>query len=199
MINDLIMISDAYEMGRSAKQLRGETVMKGRVSADSNDIVILHARMICLALTRQKDDEWGQDIYIHLPDGSKSLQRVLMDTQCTKGNWISYKLVKKLGMKRWMGPVDEPLNVRDYNGNSVDAEGVISFRWGGRNGTTIYDPVKCYVGNPGIDFDIIFGSEYIRKEKLASVNAERFLVTVQHEPANICEYVVVKLLSISRI
>lgn len=73
--------------------------------------------MTTLLIPTQDESFFEQDIYLYPPEGkhfkdpeyaSRSLHVVLLDTQCTAGNYISEDLVKRLGMEEEKKCIEDP-------------------------------------------------------------------------------------------
>ncbi len=76
-------------------------------------------------------------------------------------------------MEAEMRCVDPP-DGRDFNGQLVVANGMISFQWSHPEGTTVHELVDFFVGRRH-DIDMIFGSHYIQKMGLLDFNKGRML------------------------
>ena len=135
-----------------------------------------------------QNQDWGWDIYIYPPegysfakistedDGTRSLQVVTLDTGCSVGNWISWHLVKRLGMIHCIRSIKHHPDVSDIHGRRVVANGIISFRWRLLEGQSMHGPVDFYVYQDDYNgTEMIFGAKYIRDEKLLSSNRNRML------------------------
>lgn len=103
----------------------------------------------------------------------------LLDTQCHRGNWISNRLVQRLGMASLISTSFEPLNMVDASGRPVNASGVIDLNWRWYpNGTRNYES-QFYVLPNSDHLDVIFGVEYIEAENLLHVNESAMLPLVE--------------------
>ncbi|KAK1764166.1 hypothetical protein QBC33DRAFT_548251 [Phialemonium atrogriseum] len=113
------------------------------------------------------------------PAGKLVHVTALLDTQCHRGNWISKRLVQRLGMASLICPSFESLNMVDANGRPVSAGGVITLTWRWfPKGTRSYES-QFYVLPNSDHLDVIFGVEYIEAENLLHVNESAMLPLVE--------------------
>lgn len=105
----------------------------------------------------------------------------LLDTQCQVGNWISKRLVQRLGMASLVSTSFEPPNIVDASGRPVSACGVINLNWTWYPGGTRNHECQFYVLANADHLDVIFGVEYIVSENLLQVNESAILPLLEHK------------------
>lgn len=112
-------------------------------------------------------------------NSKSSPHAVLLDTQATGQNWISNRLITKLGMENQVTRDCVCQNAYGFTGERIECEGTIQFRWILLDGTTVHDPVTFHVSTTPLEIDMIFGAPYISKNRLLSSNQKRFLLFVR--------------------
>ena len=93
-----------------------------------------------------------------------------MDTGCLSGNWISAKLVKRLGKESSVSQDFESPGSVDASGNPVHAAGVIELSWRKHPRGTKFHHCRFFVFAEIDQFDLLVGVDYIQSEKLMSIN-----------------------------
>lgn len=153
--------------------------------AELKDSVTLATQISSLLLT--EDQVFQQDIYLFSPDDQyfacgerKSLRVVLLDPQCTEGNWISRDLVYRLGMQHEMRPIRDHPNIWDFHDRKVVAKGTISFRWRHLEGAKPH-AAEFFVGEFREDIEIMFGRQYITEKGFLTFNKGRMLPLMRHK------------------
>jgi len=74
---------------------------------------------------------FNRDIKILSADEQWVPATALLDTQCQVGNWISKRLVDRLGMVSSISADFTPPELVDASGRSIRACGVIRLHWNG--------------------------------------------------------------------
>ena len=137
-------------------------------------------------------------IYLFAPEGERfkstqsqksRLHAVLLDTQVTGRNWISYRLITELGMESQVNRDSEPPNLSDFKGVQIESKGTIAFQWMLHDGGTVHSPVTFHVFDTPTRLDMIFGAPYIVEKRLLSSNRERFFPLVEHNEIKLCKRV----------
>lgn len=135
-------------------------------------------------------------IYLFAPEGKKfkttqsqksRLHAVLLDTQATGRNWISYRLITNLGMESQVIRDSVSPNVSDFKGVQMESMGTIAFQWMLYDGGTVHSPVTFQVFDTPNELDMIFGAPYLQEKGLLSSNRERFLPLVEHNEIKLCK------------
>ena len=107
--------------------------------------------------------------------------RARLDTQCETGNWISKRLVEDLNRTHEIIANSNPPFLIDGSGHRVISHGSIWLDWKWTRGGTTLKQCEFYIFPPGSDhLDVIFGAEFIKSEKLFSINEGAFLPLVKH-------------------
>ncbi|KAI4265011.1 MAG: hypothetical protein L6R38_009711 [Xanthoria sp. 2 TBL-2021] len=115
------------------------------------------------------------------------LASALLDTQCQRGNWISKRLVERLGRQHEISQDYNPPDVLDANGHPVVACGIISLQWKwSPRGTRVHE--CSFLVFPESDhLDVIFGAEYLWSRGLVSVNESAMTPMTAHNKATTAE------------
>jgi hypothetical protein len=111
---------------------------------------------------------------------------VLLDTQCN-GNWISARLVKRLGLGGKTQQISR-LETRQTASGKVSASEVIKLTWKFEKGQRVHE-CTCYVfadTKESSQCDVLFGKEYIVEEKFISINHGSMNVLTKHEEMSLC-------------
>ena len=108
-----------------------------------------------------------------------------LDTGCHVGNWISRKLVKRLGWqdKNKVSQDYEPPGLTDAGGHKVVACGSITlqWKWSPQGSVVNEDDFFIFQESPGVD--VVFGAELLVSRDLVSVNERNMLVMIAHNKA----------------
>jgi tetratricopeptide (TPR) repeat protein len=128
------------------------------------------------------EESFHWDIKIIDAKGDAVLATALLDTACQTGNWISQRLVERLGKTSSISQDFAAPSVADANGNSVRATGVVTLEFKrGQRGNRFYES-QFFVFPPFSNhFDVIFGVEYIVRENLLSVSEDVLVPLVLHK------------------
>ena len=135
-------------------------------------------------------------IYLFAPEGEKfkttqsqksHLHAVLLDTQATGRNWISYRLITELGMESQVNRDSEPPNLSDFKGVQIESKGTIAFQWMLHDGVTVHSPVTFHVLDTPIKLDMIFGAPYIVENGLVYSNRKQFLPLIEYKKVKLCK------------
>ncbi|RYC54082.1 hypothetical protein CHU98_g12127 [Xylaria longipes] len=94
----------------------------------------------------------------------------LLDTQCQVGNWISRRLVERLGKLSSISTEFVLPEVVEASGGPVSACGVIDLEWKWHPQATRNHVCQFYVFPRSSHLDVLFGVEYIVSERLLQVN-----------------------------
>lgn len=116
--------------------------------------------------------------------GDFLLATALLDTQCQKGNWISLRLVKRLGKESSISQNVTVPEMPDASGRSIMATGVIELEWKRHpRGNRVH---QCHfsVFPTSDQLDVIFGVEYIVQENLLTVNNDALVPLLEHKKLN---------------
>ena len=105
----------------------------------------------------------------------------LLDTQCQIGNWISRRLVERLGMLLSISTDFEPPEVVDANGQPVGACGIISLNWKWHPRGVRNNECQFYVFSDSNYLDVLFGVDYIVSENLLLVNESAIIPLIEHK------------------
>ncbi len=92
----------------------------------------------------------------------------LLDTQC-HGNWISNRLVERLGRQEHIQREKETLYFQDVNGQEVRSLGIIKLPWKWNSRSRVYDETFHVLNSEHLD--ILFGVEFIVAKKLFALNS----------------------------
>ena len=99
----------------------------------------------------------------------------LLDTLCQSGDWISKRLVQRLGKQGDIKPEKVLSSIKDANGREVEACGTIKLHWKWcPRGVRIFD-TTFNVFSDSRQFDVIFGVEFIFAQNIMSVNEEAMM------------------------
>ena len=111
---------------------------------------------------------------------------VLLDTQCQRGNWISRRLVERLGMSALVSTDFESFDMVQASGMSLRGSGVvnITWRWRTQQATRNYE-CPFYVFPESDHLDAVFGVEYIVSQNLVAVNELIMLPLIPHTKINV--------------
>lgn len=106
----------------------------------------------------------------------------LLDTQCQKGNWISARLVERLGRQDEISHDYKSPNLTDAGGHKVVDCGIISLQWKwSPRGHRMHEDKFFVMQSPGVD--VLFGEEYIVSEGLLIINEQKMLPMISHNKA----------------
>ncbi|KAK4211760.1 hypothetical protein QBC37DRAFT_206202 [Rhypophila decipiens] len=106
----------------------------------------------------------------------------LLDTQCQKGNWISSRLVERLGVSDQVRTDIEAVEVWDANGKPVKACGAVDLVWRPHPNGERNHWCRFYVlPRSGDKFDIILGADFIHANGLLLLNLPALLTLTEHE------------------
>jgi hypothetical protein len=117
-------------------------------------------------------------------DGNFSLATALLDTQCQRGNWVSLRLVKRLGKASSISPDFTAPGIGDASGHSITAIGIIELDWKRHPRGNRVHTGKFYVFPASDQFDVLFGVQYIVQEKLLLVNDDAMAPLLEHKKLN---------------
>jgi len=108
----------------------------------------------------------------------------LLDTQCQVGNWISNRLVERLGKTHLISTPPHLPQVLDASGRLIRPRGIINltWKWHDPRGLRNHD-CQFYIFPESAHLDMVFGVEYIVAEGLVCVNESAILPLVEHKPA----------------
>ena len=111
---------------------------------------------------------------------------VLLDTQCQRGNWISRRLVERLGMSALVPTDFESFDMVQASGRSLRANGVVNITRRRRTQqATINYECPFYVFPESDHLDGVFGVEHIVSQNLVVVNESLMLPLIQHTKINV--------------
>ncbi|GAW23978.1 hypothetical protein ANO14919_135570 [Xylariales sp. No.14919] len=126
-------------------------------------------------------ETFNRDIKIMSTNDGCKLATALLDTQCRVGNWVSRRLVERLGMLSSISTKFVPPEVVDANGRPVTPCGVVNLTWKWHpDGIRVHD-CRFYVLPSSDHLDVVFGAEYIESKRLLQVNEQAFLMLVPHK------------------
>lgn len=98
------------------------------------------------------------------------------------GNWVSRRLVQRLGKLSSISTEFIPPEVVEASGRPISPCGVIELEWKWHPKGTRNHLCQFYVFAPESDYlDVVFGVEYIESERLIQVNELAFLTLVEHK------------------
>ncbi len=104
-----------------------------------------------------------------------------LDTQCQAGNWISMRLVERLGWSAQVSTDCDLPELSDANGRPFRASGVVNITWQRPDGIR-NDEFLFYVHpDPGEVFDVIFGQGFTYSRNLFRPNPVAILTLVEHK------------------
>ena len=126
---------------------------------------------------------FNRDIKIMGSDDEWVLATALLDTQCHTGNWISKRLVQRLGKLSSISFDFVPPHIVDASGRLVLACGVIDLRWRWHPHGCRFHECQFYILPDSSHLDILFGVQYIVSENLVFVNESAMVPLVQHKKA----------------
>ncbi|RWA04856.1 hypothetical protein EKO27_g10244 [Xylaria grammica] len=134
-----------------------------------------------MAVSVDPSKMFNSDIEILSTKNEWEVATALLDTQCWVGDWVSLRLVERLGMLSSISTKFVPPGVVDANGRSVTPCGVVDLKWKWHpQGTRVH--VRQFYVLPSSDhLDVVFGAEYIESEGLLRLNEQAFLMLVQHK------------------
>ncbi|KAL8653798.1 MAG: hypothetical protein Q9226_003698 [Calogaya cf. arnoldii] len=140
-----------------------------------------------------KKEPFNRDIRIANVNYQYILASALLDTQCHIGNWISRRLVKRLGREHKVSKDYEPPNLTDAGGNDVVACGIIRLHWKwSPHGTRVHEcDFLVFPGTPNLD--VVFGVDYILSEGLVTVNEKAMYPMTAHQKATPAEKAAIAL------
>lgn len=96
------------------------------------------------------------------------------------GNWISHRLVERLGKQSLISKEFTPPEVVEVSGGPVNACGVIDLEWKWLPKGTRNHVGQFYVLPQSSHLDVVFGSDYIESEKLIQVIESAFVTLWKH-------------------
>ena len=138
-----------------------------------------HTRLLFAALTATTQ-VFNRDIQIANHKCKYILASALLDTQCQRGNWISRRLVERLGRQHEISQDYNPPDVLDANGHPVVACGIISLQWKwSPRGTRVHE-CSFLVFSESDHLDVIFGAEYLESKGLVFVNESAMTPMTAH-------------------
>jgi len=114
-------------------------------------------------------DIFNKSILVENAQSEFQSATALLDTQCQHGNWISNRLVERLGRQEYVRQEKETLNVQDVNGQEVHSLGTIKLSWKWNSRSRVYD-ADFHVFNSE-HFDILFGVQYIVAKGMVTFNS----------------------------
>ncbi|KAI4222299.1 MAG: hypothetical protein L6R36_006245 [Xanthoria steineri] len=106
----------------------------------------------------------------------------ILDTGCHTGNWISRRLVERLGRQDEISHDYERPDLKDAGGHAVVAHGIISLEWKWLLHGIRWHECKFFVMEPEY-LDVLFGAEYIVSEGLVTVNECAMTPMIAHNKA----------------
>ena len=109
------------------------------------------------------------------------LAAALLDTQCQNGNWISKRLVERLGRSNEISEVKEKPHVQDASGREMVVCGTITLPWKWSNKATRWHEGHFFVMASSDHLDVLFGVEYIVSENLVSFNSSSITPLTEHK------------------
>ncbi|KAI0421656.1 hypothetical protein F5X98DRAFT_329002 [Xylaria grammica] len=124
---------------------------------------------------------FNRDIEILSAKNEWEVATALLDTQCWVGDWVSLRLVERLGMLSSISTEFVPPGVVDANGRSVTPCGVVNLKWKWHPQGTRVHVCQFYVLPSSDHLDVVFGAEYIESKGLLQVNEQAFLILVPHK------------------
>lgn len=127
-----------------------------------------------------KVEAFSKDIRIAIAGGPYAHARALLDTQCQSGNWISRRLVERLGKTSEILGVNNPPSLKAVSGHSITPYGILSLDWRWNETGNRVHRCDFYVFPESDHLDIIFGAEYIAAEDLVTVPVCSFSPLTQH-------------------
>ena len=84
----------------------------------------------------------------------------MLDSGCTRGNWISWDLVSRLGVSSEIKTSTYYPDIVDFHPQPIEVIGSVFFKWRLPEGASMHGLVEFYVADSGLKFDLIFGREY---------------------------------------
>ena len=140
---------------------------------------------------------YDQDIVLLNPLNKLVYLRALLDTQCKGGNVISNRVVQEYGLSSLVLTDLELPEFVDASGNLMQACGAIDLTWrwyleGTRNYTC-----RFYVLPDSDHLDVVFGAEFISRNKLLLVNKPRMLILVEKKKIDSSKWPLVQIPPIS--
>ncbi|KAK0716147.1 hypothetical protein B0H67DRAFT_554516 [Lasiosphaeris hirsuta] len=129
------------------------------------------------------DGTFNRGIKLLDADESWVYATALLDTQCQIGNWISNRLVERLGMMHLISTPPHLPQACDASGRLIQARGVIDlpWKWHDPRGIRVHE-CQFYIFPNSTHLDVVFGVEYIVAEDLLRVNESAILPLVEHKP-----------------
>ncbi|KAI1124035.1 hypothetical protein F5Y10DRAFT_250548 [Nemania abortiva] len=113
---------------------------------------------------------FNRDIKILSNEKEWIVATALLDTQCHVGNWVSHRLVERLGKLSSISTEFVPPEVIEASGGPVSACGVVDLDWKWHPQATRNHVCRFYVFPSSDHLDVLFGVEYIVSERLLQVN-----------------------------
>ncbi|KAH8884090.1 hypothetical protein GQ53DRAFT_846441 [Thozetella sp. PMI_491] len=131
--------------------------------------------------------DFNRDIKILAADGSWALATALLDTQCQVGNWISWRLVQRLGKLSQISTNFTPPQLVEASGRPIRACGVIKLNWKWQPRGTRTHECQFYVFPGSMHLDVLFGVDFILSENLLRVDESVIVPLVEHKKPNKAE------------
>lgn len=104
----------------------------------------------------------------------------LLDSQCRAGNWISKRLVQRLGKGGEISQDYTTPNLQDVNGHDVEPCGTISLEWWWHpQGIRVYE-CDFYVFANSDHLDVVLGAQCIFRERLLEAPKNQLAVLTEH-------------------
>lgn len=128
------------------------------------------------------------DILLFDANSRWKVARALLDSQCQVGNWISRRLVVRLGLSHLISTDFDPFEMIEASGRLLQACGVIALDWMLKcpKATCIHH-CRFYVFPNSDHIDVIFGAEYLVSNSMVLVNPAGMLTLVEHKRASKAE------------
>ncbi len=114
-------------------------------------------------------------------DGKWVHATALLDTQCHLGNWISRRLVQRLGKLSSISTGFAPPEIVEASGRPIRACGVINLEWGWHPRRCRVHECQFYILPNSSHLDVLFGVEYITSENLLIVNESAIAPLLEHK------------------
>jgi hypothetical protein len=113
----------------------------------------------------------------------------LLDTQCD-GNWISNRLIKRLGLENLIVDCATTENHITPSGSLLPSA-TIKPTWKFKSGVSVQDEYEFFVFKDTREsdyYDVLIGRQYIVKGGLLTINNDKFVsVLSQHEVTKLCK------------
>lgn len=105
----------------------------------------------------------------------------LLDTQCQRGNWISERLLGRLGLSHLISKSTVTLDMRSASGHRVESRGTIRLQWKWHPNGTCIKHETFYILGDVTEIDVVIGRDYIVKHGLLRPDPAAFMPLIQHE------------------